>query len=132
VRALVALRTARNLLLATYRCQESVNRLEMCARTVEGQYGELQAIVVAKISPGKSAQSIRFNIKPLSLHSRWVGVRARVCCRGRGYFSLFVVLYTSHSPQDLHTLDIHTHTHTYTHTHAHTHRPHFFAALVWV
>lgn len=63
-------RDAGNMLLATYRCQESMNRLEMSARTVEGQYGELQCLVIAKMSPGKTAQAARFPIKPLSLHHR--------------------------------------------------------------
>ena len=38
-------------LLATYRCQERVNRLEMCVRTSEGRYGSLQAYVWPRISP---------------------------------------------------------------------------------
>ena len=34
-------------LLATYRCQEAVNRLELRVRTVEGRYGSLQALPAA-------------------------------------------------------------------------------------
>lgn len=57
-----------NLLLASYRCQEeSMNRLTMSVRTVEGQYGDLQAIVIAKMTP-KTAQIVKLQIKPLSLH----------------------------------------------------------------
>ena len=60
------------MLLATYRCQEAMNRLEMTVRTVEGQYGDLQAMVLAKMEP-KTAQSVRVSIKPLSLHHRLQG-----------------------------------------------------------
>ncbi len=55
--------------LATYRCQESANRLEMAARTSEGRYGSLQAYVWPRISP-KTCLSASFPIKPLSLHTR--------------------------------------------------------------
>jgi hypothetical protein len=37
---------------------------------VEGQFGDIQAIVVAKVSPAKSAQIVKFSVKPLSLHHR--------------------------------------------------------------
>merc|ERR1712232_597161 len=56
-------------LLATYRCQDPTNRLEMKLRTVEGQYGKLQLIVVAKMQPS-TAQTVELEIKPLSLHHR--------------------------------------------------------------
>jgi Bardet-Biedl syndrome 7 protein len=59
-------------LLATFRCQELVNRLEMCVRTSEGRYGSLQAYVWPRISP-KMCQARSYPIKPLSLHTR-VGV----------------------------------------------------------
>ena len=36
------LSVSKNMLLATYRCQESVGRLEFSARTVEGQFGDVQ------------------------------------------------------------------------------------------
>lgn len=58
-----------NMLLATYRCQEPTNRLEMKLRTVEGQYGDLQVIVVAQMQPS-TAQTVTLKIKPLSLHHR--------------------------------------------------------------
>jgi len=38
-------------LLATYRCQEVTNRLEVRVRTTEGRYGNLQAFVWPRISP---------------------------------------------------------------------------------
>lgn len=56
-------------LLATFRCQEPVNRLEMCVRTSEGRYGNLKAYVWPRISP-KMCQAKDYPIKPLSLHSR--------------------------------------------------------------
>ena len=56
-------------LLATYRCQERVNRLEMCVRTSEGRYGSLQAYVWPRISP-KMCKAASYPIKPLSLHTR--------------------------------------------------------------
>jgi Bardet-Biedl syndrome 7 protein len=80
-----------NVLLATYRCQENVNRLEMRIRTVEGQYGTVQLLVIAKVRNAfmysirdrvglcificsqmnpKTAQSVKLDIKPLSLHHR--------------------------------------------------------------
>jgi Bardet-Biedl syndrome 7 protein len=63
-------RVSKSLLLATYRCQESVNRLEIAARTVEGQYGDVQVTIIPNVTPGKTAQIVKFNIKPLSLHYR--------------------------------------------------------------
>ena len=56
-------------LLATYRCQEPVNRLEMCVRTSEGRYGNLQAYVWPRIQP-KMCRAATYPIKPLSLHTR--------------------------------------------------------------
>ena len=56
-------------LLATYRCQDSVNRLELRVRTVEGRYGSLQAYVWPHISP-KTCRAASYAIKPLSLHTR--------------------------------------------------------------
>lgn len=79
-----------NTLLATYRCQEEVNRLEMRVRTVEGQYGELKVIVVAKMVP-KTAQLVTLDIKPLSLHHRLHSLedeRAVNSLRFTGSFSL--------------------------------------------
>jgi Bardet-Biedl syndrome 7 protein len=58
-----------NEVLATYRCQDNVQRLEIKARTVEGQHGSVAAYVVPKIAP-KTCQRIVFQIKPLSLHEK--------------------------------------------------------------
>lgn len=55
--------------LATYRCLEPTHRLEFRVRTIEGQFGDLEATVLANTQP-KSAQSVRFFVKPLSLHHR--------------------------------------------------------------
>lgn len=56
-------------LLATYRCQENTTRLEIKIRTLEGQYGPLNAFVVSRVSP-KTCQKTVFTIRPLSLHER--------------------------------------------------------------
>lgn len=55
--------------MATYRCLEPTHRLEFRVRTVEGQFGDIEATVLAQTQP-KSAQSVRFFVKPLSLHHR--------------------------------------------------------------
>ena len=41
----------KNALLATYRCQETSNRIEMKIRTTEGESGDIQATVVARTNP---------------------------------------------------------------------------------
>ncbi|KAF2360801.1 Quinoprotein alcohol dehydrogenase-like superfamily [Trinorchestia longiramus] len=58
-----------NFLLATYRCQANTTRLEVRIRTIEGQYGTLQAYITPRLQP-KCCQVRQFRIKPLSLHSR--------------------------------------------------------------
>ncbi|KAG8592857.1 hypothetical protein GDO81_000644 [Engystomops pustulosus] len=58
-----------NFLLATYRCQANTTRLELKIRSIEGQYGMLQAYVTPRIQP-KTCQVRQYQIKPLSLHQR--------------------------------------------------------------
>nr|XP_045592027.1 Bardet-Biedl syndrome 7 protein homolog isoform X1 [Procambarus clarkii]XP_045592028.1 Bardet-Biedl syndrome 7 protein homolog isoform X1 [Procambarus clarkii] len=58
-----------NFLLATYRCQANTTRLEVRIRTIEGQYGTLQAYITPRLQP-KCCQVRQYHIKPLSLHSR--------------------------------------------------------------
>ena len=58
-----------NVLLATYRCQANTTRLEIKIRTIEGQYGTLQAYVTPRLQP-KCCQVQEYRIKPLSLHMR--------------------------------------------------------------
>ncbi|XP_036170891.1 Bardet-Biedl syndrome 7 protein isoform X1 [Myotis myotis] len=58
-----------NFLLATYRCQANTTRLELKIRSIEGQYGTLQAYVTPRIQP-KTCQVRQYLIKPLSLHQR--------------------------------------------------------------
>jgi len=55
--------------LATYRCQDALKRVEIKARTIEGEHGTVQAAVVAQMNP-KTGQLVRFDVKPLSLHHR--------------------------------------------------------------
>lgn len=64
-------------LLASYRNIESVNRMEMKIRTIEGQYGTLEAFVIPKLSP-KTAQLATYQIRPLSLHQRLVEKPAKL------------------------------------------------------
>lgn len=58
-----------NFLLATYRCQANTMRLEVKIRSIEGQYGTLQAYVTPRLQP-KTCVLKQFSIKPLSLHQR--------------------------------------------------------------
>ena len=58
-----------NFLLATYRCQANTTRLEVKIRTIEGQYGRLQAYVTPRLQP-KCCQVRQYEVKPLSLHMR--------------------------------------------------------------
>ncbi|ELU07577.1 hypothetical protein CAPTEDRAFT_117810 [Capitella teleta] len=58
-----------NFLLATYRCQANTTRLELKIRSIEGQYGTLQAYVTPRLQP-KTCQVVKYRIRPLSLHQR--------------------------------------------------------------
>ncbi|XP_072170884.1 BBSome complex member BBS7-like [Diadema setosum] len=58
-----------NFLLATYRCQANTTRLELKIRSIEGQYGTLQAYITPRLQP-KMCQLRQYQIKPLSLHQR--------------------------------------------------------------
>lgn len=56
-------------MLATYRCPsgESTSRIEIRARTLEGQHGNMKVVVIPKMTPC-SAQVVMVTVKPLSLH----------------------------------------------------------------
>ncbi|KAJ1462857.1 hypothetical protein M885DRAFT_455349 [Pelagophyceae sp. CCMP2097] len=56
-------------LLATFRCLDEASALSFKVRTVEGEPGELVAVVVSRTAP-KAAQMVRFSVKALSLHQR--------------------------------------------------------------
>eukprot|EP01006_Ploeotia_vitrea_P030187 TRINITY_DN62654_c0_g1_i1.p1 TRINITY_DN62654_c0_g1~~TRINITY_DN62654_c0_g1_i1.p1 ORF type:complete len:784 (+),score=456.15 TRINITY_DN62654_c0_g1_i1:348-2354(+) len=58
-----------NELLATFRCQQQTNRVEIKLRTMEGKFGVLNVYVIPQITP-KSCQKVSFQIKPLSLHEK--------------------------------------------------------------
>lgn len=58
-----------NFLLATYRCQANTTRLELKIRSIEGQYGTLQAYITPRVQP-KTCRVKQYQIKPLSLHQR--------------------------------------------------------------
>ncbi|DBB10076.1 hypothetical protein WJX82_004052 [Trebouxia sp. C0006] len=64
-----------SLTLATYRCQESTNRVAIRMHVVEGQYGTVQAFVVPQTSPRVCKAAVHV-IKPLCMHHRlnaWEG-----------------------------------------------------------
>ena len=101
-----------NALLATYRCQANTTRLEIKIRTIEGQYGMLQAYVTPRLQPKccqvaasmmlsdmncdslnflPCTQVQRYQIKPLSLHMRthkFDETRPANTLRLKGQFSL--------------------------------------------
>lgn len=58
-----------NFLLATYRCQANTTRLELKIRSIEGQYGTIQAYITPRVQP-KTCKVQQYQIKPLSLHQR--------------------------------------------------------------
>lgn len=58
-----------NFLLATYRCQANTTRLELKVRSIEGQYGTLQAYITPRVQP-KTCIVKQYQVKPLSLHQR--------------------------------------------------------------
>ncbi|KXZ55148.1 hypothetical protein GPECTOR_3g298 [Gonium pectorale] len=58
-----------NLTLATYRCQDSTNRLAVKFKVREGRAASLSAFVLPAISP-KACVCVRHTIRPLCLHQR--------------------------------------------------------------
>jgi len=58
-----------NFCLATYRCQETSNRIEIKMRAVEGHFGTVQAFVIPRVAP-KTSQICSYRIKPLCLQHR--------------------------------------------------------------
>jgi len=58
-----------NLLLATYRMQETGSRFQIRLRTVEGLTGTLSVFVLPQTSP-KTAHQVTLQVKPLSLHEK--------------------------------------------------------------
>ncbi|KAI6186973.1 hypothetical protein M3Y98_00191200 [Aphelenchoides besseyi] len=58
-----------NQLLAVYRCQADITRMEMRIRSIEGQFGTLRAYIVPRLQL-KTCQVRTYPIKPLALHDR--------------------------------------------------------------
>ncbi|KAI6189534.1 hypothetical protein M3Y97_00018900 [Aphelenchoides bicaudatus] len=58
-----------NQLLAVYRCQADITRMEMRIRSIEGQFGTLRAYIVPRLQM-KTCQVRMYSIKPLALHER--------------------------------------------------------------
>lgn len=77
--------------LATYRLQESTNRVDIKMRAIEGQAGKVRAYVMPRQSP-KTCQECVYEIKPLCLHRRATRVdtagRPMSELRIQGQFSL--------------------------------------------
>lgn len=55
--------------VAVFRSQTQVKRISLTLRTNEGEFGDLIVTVVASTNP-KAAKTIKFDLKPLSLHTR--------------------------------------------------------------
>jgi Bardet-Biedl syndrome 7 protein len=55
--------------VAVFRCQSQEKRIVLTLRTNEGEFGNLTITVVAASTP-KAAKIVRYELKPLSLHSR--------------------------------------------------------------
>ncbi|CAD5220021.1 unnamed protein product [Bursaphelenchus xylophilus] len=58
-----------NQLLAVYRCQADITRMEMRIRSIEGQFGTLKMYIVPRLQL-KTCQLRSYPIKPLALHER--------------------------------------------------------------
>ena len=58
-----------NKYVAVFRCQSNERRMSLMLRSNEGEYGELTITIVAHTQP-KAAKIVKFELKPLSLHSK--------------------------------------------------------------
>jgi Bardet-Biedl syndrome 7 protein len=58
-----------NKYVAVFRCQSNERRMALMLRSNEGEYGELNITVVANQEP-KVAKIVKFELKPLSLHTK--------------------------------------------------------------
>uniref|UniRef100_A0A914LYV1 Bardet-Biedl syndrome 7 protein n=1 Tax=Meloidogyne incognita TaxID=6306 RepID=A0A914LYV1_MELIC len=58
-----------NALLAVYRCQADITRMEMRIRSIEGQFGTLRLYIVPRLVP-LTCKVCSYPIKPLALHER--------------------------------------------------------------
>lgn len=55
--------------VAVFRCQSAERRISLTLRTNEGEYGDLNITIVAATTP-KAAKVIKYELKPLSLHTK--------------------------------------------------------------
>jgi hypothetical protein len=55
--------------VAVFRCQSNEKRINLTLRSNEGEYGDLVITIVAATNP-KAGKIIKYELKPLSLHSK--------------------------------------------------------------
>lgn len=55
--------------VAVFRCQSKERRISLTLRTNEGEHGSLFVTIVAESSP-KAAKIVKYDLKPLSLHTK--------------------------------------------------------------
>lgn len=55
--------------VAVFRCQSQERRISLTLRTNEGEFGEMNITIVAASNP-KAAKIVKYELKPLSLHSK--------------------------------------------------------------
>lgn len=68
--------------VAVWRCQTQQRRMNLLIRTNEGEYGDLHITIVAAVQP-KAAKVIKYELKPLSLHSKIHDLNDRQLLRPR-------------------------------------------------
>jgi Bardet-Biedl syndrome 7 protein len=68
--------------VAVWRCQAQQRRMNLLIRTNEGEYGDLHITIVAAVQP-KAAKVIKYELKPLSLHSKIHDLNERELSRPR-------------------------------------------------
>jgi hypothetical protein len=55
--------------VAVFRCQSKERRISLTLRSNEGEHGSLYVTIVAESSP-KAAKIVKYDLKPLSLHTK--------------------------------------------------------------
>jgi Bardet-Biedl syndrome 7 protein len=68
--------------VAVFRCQSQEKRIVLTLRTNEGEFGNLNITVVADTTP-KAAKIVRYDLKPLSLHTKVYALTPEEAARPR-------------------------------------------------